>query len=167
LLGEQLQVDQGAMDVLRHEFDLHHVSIPWSVARSPAGSRSRNVEGLIMLNELFEQGVAVKILEGIAAGEHTERSLILALAEDRRRDIVRKTRNGLESAARQGRTGGRPRVINEDKRRAILARRAEGQSPREISRGVGVSLAVVHGEVVTAETREGSATSQATSTSEI
>jgi DNA invertase Pin-like site-specific DNA recombinase len=56
-----------------------------------------------MLNELFEQGVAVKILRGIAAGEHIERSLILdlplALAEDRRRDIVRKTRNGLESAA--------------------------------------------------------------------
>jgi DNA invertase Pin-like site-specific DNA recombinase len=113
------------------------------------------LEGLIMLNELFEQGVAVKILDGIAAGEHTERSLILdlalALAEDRHRDIVRKTRNGLESAARQGRTGGRPRVVDADKRRAILARRAEGQSLREISRGVGVSLAVVHGEVTAAE----------------
>jgi DNA invertase Pin-like site-specific DNA recombinase len=113
------------------------------------------LEGLIMLNALFEQGVAVKILTGIAAGEHTERSLILdlalALAEDRRRDIVRKTRNGLESAARQGRTGGRPRVVDEDKRRAILARRAESQSLREISRGVGVSLAVVHGVVTAAE----------------
>ena len=68
-----------------------------------------------MLNELFEQGVAVKILRRIAAGEHIERSLILdlalALAEDRRRDIVRKTRNGLESAARHGRKGGRPRVV--------------------------------------------------------
>lgn len=114
------------------------------------------LEGLFMLNELFEQGVAVKILDGIAAGEHTERSLILdlalALAEDPRRDIVRKTRNGLESAARRGRTGGRPRVVDEDKRRAILARRAEGQSLREISRGVGISLAVVHGEVTAAET---------------
>ncbi|WP_446474012.1 hypothetical protein [Actinomadura opuntiae] len=42
--------------------------------------------------------------EGIAAGEHTERSLILdlalALAEDRRRDIIRKTNNGLEAARR-------------------------------------------------------------------
>ncbi|GGP09554.1 hypothetical protein LDL08_15335 [Nonomuraea glycinis] len=41
------------------------------------------------------------MLEGIAAGEHTERSLILdlalALSEDRRRDIVRKTKNGLEA----------------------------------------------------------------------
>ncbi|MFD4353696.1 helix-turn-helix domain-containing protein [Nocardia sp. NPDC058518] len=38
-------------------------------------------------------------------------------------------------------------MVDDDKRRAIMARRAEGQSLREISRGVGVSLAVVHGEV--------------------
>jgi len=117
------------------------------------------LEGLIVLNDLFERGVAVKVLEGIAAGEHTERSLILdlalALAEDRRRDIVRKTRSGLESAARAGRRGGRPRVVDADKRRAILARRAEGQSLRAIARGVGVSLAVVHGEFRAAENDPG------------
>ncbi|KIA61347.1 recombinase family protein [Nocardia vulneris] len=117
-----------------------------------AARLGRNLhEGLIVLNDLFQQGISVKILEGIAVGEHTKRSLILdlalALAEDRRRDIVRKTRDGLQAARRQGRTGGRPRVVDDDKRRAILARRAEGQSLREISRGVGVSLAVVHGEV--------------------
>jgi DNA invertase Pin-like site-specific DNA recombinase len=109
------------------------------------------LEGLVVLNDLFQQGIQVKILHGIAAGEHTERSLILdlalALAEDRRRDIARKTRDGLDAAARRGRKGGRPRVVDDDKRRAILARNAEGQSLREISRGVGVSLAVVHGEV--------------------
>lgn len=113
------------------------------------------LEGLIVLNDLFERGVAVKILDGIAAGEHTERSLIpdlaLALAEDRRRDIVRKTKSGLESAARAGRRGGRPRAVDADKRRAILARRAEGQSLRQIARGVGVSLTVVHREVKAAE----------------
>ncbi|GAJ82783.1 hypothetical protein NBRGN_057_02900 [Nocardia brasiliensis NBRC 14402] len=63
-------------------------------------------------------GWPTKILKGIATGEHTERSLILdlalALAEDRRRDISRKTRDGLESARRQGRTGGRPRVVDDD-----------------------------------------------------
>lgn len=108
-------------------------------------------EGLIVLTDLFERGVAVKILEGIAAGEHTERSLILdlalALAEDRRRDIVRKTKNGLAAAARRGRKGGRPRVVDEDKRLVIHARRAKGESLREIARGVGVSVAVVHREV--------------------
>ena len=56
------------------------------------------LEGLIVLNDLFQRGVGVKVLEGIAAGEHTERSLILDLAEDRRRDIARKTNNGLEAA---------------------------------------------------------------------
>lgn len=113
------------------------------------------LEGLIVLNDLFNAGIAVKILDGIAAGEHKERSFVLdmalALAEDRRRDISRKTRNGLEAAARRGRKGGRPRVVDDDKRRAILARRSEGQSLREIARGVGISLAVVHGVVQAAE----------------
>lgn len=106
------------------------------------------LEGLIVLNELFHRGVAVKVLEGIAAGEHTERSLVLdialALAEDRRRDIARKTKNGLDAARIRGRIGGRPTVVDDDKRRAILARCGEGESLRTIARGVGVSLAVVH-----------------------
>ena len=92
------------------------------------------LEGLIVLNDLFEQGVAVKILDGIAAGEHTERSLILdlalALAEDRRRDIVRKTRNGLESAARadagrappRGRRRQTPRDPGPPRRGSVPAR---------------------------------------------
>ncbi|MGV9679110.1 recombinase family protein [Nocardia sp. NPDC003482] len=119
------------------------------------------LEGLIVLNDLFQQGISVKILHGIAAGEHTERSflldLALALAEDRRRDIARKTRDGLDAAARRGRKGGRPRVVDDHKRRAILAHHAEGQSLREIARGVGVSLAVVHGEVEAARTAESAA----------
>ncbi|MEV6854675.1 recombinase family protein [Streptomyces microflavus] len=75
------------------------------------------LEGLVVLNDLFERGVAVKVLEGIAAGDHTERSFILdlalALAEDRRRDIVKKTKNGLESARKQGRVGGRKPVMTD------------------------------------------------------
>jgi DNA invertase Pin-like site-specific DNA recombinase len=74
------------------------------------------LEGLIVLSHLAERGIGVKVLEGIAAGEHTERSLILdlalALAEDRHRDIVRKTRDGLEAARRR-----RP-VVDDDKRAA-------------------------------------------------
>ncbi|MBN9214161.1 MAG: recombinase family protein [Microbacterium sp.] len=106
------------------------------------------LEGLLVLNDLFERGVAVKVLDGVAAGEHTERSLILdlalALAEDRRRDISRKTRSGLDAARARGRVGGRPTVIDADKRAAILARRARDESIREIARGVGVSPATVH-----------------------
>ncbi|WP_246459680.1 recombinase family protein [Streptomyces himalayensis] len=106
------------------------------------------LEGLIVLNDLFQRGIAVNVLEGIASGEHTERSLILdlalALAEDRRRDIVHKTKNGLESARARGRVGGRRPVVEPDRRRVILARRAEGQSIRAIAAAVGVSVGVGH-----------------------
>lgn len=106
------------------------------------------LEGLIVLNDLFQRGIGVKVLEGIAAGEHTERSLILdlalALSEDRRRDIVRKTNNGLEAARKRGRVGGRRPVVDDDKRAAILARRRRGESIRTIAAGVKVSVGVVH-----------------------
>ncbi|WP_448060869.1 recombinase family protein [Cellulomonas hominis] len=106
------------------------------------------LEGLIVLNDLFQRGIAVKVLDGIAAGEHTQRSLILdialALSEDRRRDIVAKTKNGLEAARRRGRVGGRRPVVDDDKHAAILARRARGESIRTIAAGVGISIGVVH-----------------------
>ncbi|MEU3170358.1 recombinase family protein [Streptosporangium sp. NPDC006930] len=106
------------------------------------------LEGLIVLNDLFQRGVGVKALEGIAAGEHTEHSLILdlalALSEDRRRDIVRKTKNGLEAARKSGRVGGRRPVVDDDKRAAILSRRERGESIRTIAAGVKVSVGVVH-----------------------
>lgn len=117
------------------------------------------LEGLIVLTELFERGIAVKVLEGIAAGEHAERSLILdlalALAEDRRRDISRKTKNGLEAARRRGKVGGRPRVIDDDKRAIILARREKGESIRVIARVLDVSVGSVHA-VLSEETTRGS-----------
>ena len=69
-------------------------------------------------------------------------TLALALAEDRRRDIVRKTRDGL--AAARARTGGRPRVVDTDKRRSILARHADGESIRTIARATKVSVGTVH-----------------------
>lgn len=106
------------------------------------------LEGLVVLNDLFSRGIAVKVLDGIAAGEHVERSLILdlalALAEDRRRDIIRKTRNGLEAARARGRVGGRPRVVDADKRRIVLARHADGESIRTIARATKLSVGTVH-----------------------
>ncbi|GHB55296.1 DNA invertase [Streptomyces xanthochromogenes] len=94
------------------------------------------LEGLIVLNDLFERGIAVKVLEGIAAGEHTERSLILdlalALAEDRRRDIVKKTKSGLEAARKRGRVGGRRPVMTEPLVIQAVALRAQGFSLKQI-----------------------------------
>lgn len=123
------------------------------------------VEGLICLSDLFQRGVAVKILEGIAAGEHTERSLILdlalALAEDRRREIVRNTRSGLEAARKRGNVGGRRPVVDDDKRAAILARRERGESIRTIAAGVGVSVGVVHKTLTQANAPEQATTAAA------
>lgn len=111
------------------------------------------IDGMIMLSELFDDGYPVKVLEGIAAGEHRQRSFLIdisfAMAEERRREISRKTKNGLESAKRSGVKLGRKPVVDDDKRRAILARHAEGQSIRAIAKGVGVSVGVVHKTVQT------------------
>ncbi|MEV5189231.1 recombinase family protein [Streptomyces werraensis] len=94
------------------------------------------LEGLIVLNDLFERGIAVKVLEGIAAGEHKERSLILdlalALAEDRRRDIVKKTKDGLAAARKRGRVGGRRPVMTEPLVVQAAALRAQGFSLKQI-----------------------------------
>lgn len=94
------------------------------------------LEGLIVLNDLFERGIAVKVLEGIAAGEHRERSLILdlalALAEDRRRDIVRKTKDGLAAAKARGRVGGRRPVMTEPLVIQAVALRDKGFTIRQI-----------------------------------
>lgn len=110
------------------------------------------LEGLIVLTDLFERNVAVKVLEGIAAGEHTERSLILdlalALAEDRRRDIVRKTKDGLAAAKARGKVGGRPSVVNDDMRRIIYARYDEGESIRVIAAAVKVSVGTTHSVLI-------------------
>lgn len=94
------------------------------------------LEGLLMLTDLFERGVAVKVLDGIAKGEHTERSLILdlafALAEDRRRDIVKKTKNGLETARKNGKVGGRRPVMTEALTAQAVALRDKGFTIRQI-----------------------------------
>lgn len=119
------------------------------------------LEGLIVLNDLFGRGVSVKVLDGIAAGEHTERSLILdialALAEDRRRDISRKTRDGLAAARARGIVGGRPSVVDADKRRVLFARRDEGESIRKIADALGISVGTVHKELRQREATVGAA----------
>ena len=51
---------------------------------------------------------------------------------------------GLVAARAQGRNGGRPTVMDEDKLAAARARRARGESPTEIARALGVSRASVY-----------------------
>lgn len=94
------------------------------------------IDGLIVLEDLFSQGIPVKVLEGIAAGEHTERSFVLdlafAIAEDRRRDIVRKTKDGLEAARKRGNRGGRRKVMTEEMTLHAATLREKGYTLRQI-----------------------------------
>ncbi|WP_405848200.1 recombinase family protein [Streptomyces niveus] len=73
--------------------------------------------GLVTLAELFERNISVKVIEGVGAGEHTEMNLLLelalVLASERRRDIVKKTKDGLAAARTRGRVGGRRPVMTE------------------------------------------------------
>ncbi|MEU6048921.1 recombinase family protein [Streptomyces xanthochromogenes] len=92
--------------------------------------------GLMTLAGLFERNIAVKVLEGVGAGEHTEMNLLLelalVLASERRRDIVKKTKNGLEAARARGRVGGRRPVMTEPLVVQAVALRAKGFSLKQI-----------------------------------
>ncbi|WP_329308308.1 recombinase family protein [Streptomyces microflavus] len=92
--------------------------------------------GLMTLAELFQRNIAVKVLEGVGAGEHTEMNLLLelalVLASERRRDIVKKTKNGLEAARARGRVGGRRPVMTEPLVVQAVALRAKGYSLKQI-----------------------------------
>jgi DNA invertase Pin-like site-specific DNA recombinase len=101
-----------------------------------------------VLNQLFEQSFVVKVLEGMAAGDHDERSLILDagrdIAEHRRRNLSRRIKAGLEAARERGVVGVRPRVIDDDKRAIVLSRSEQGESIRSIAQSLGVSVGAVH-----------------------
>ncbi|WUW83894.1 recombinase family protein [Streptomyces sp. NBC_01453] len=92
--------------------------------------------GLTTLAELFERDIAVKVLTGVGAGEHEESNLLLelalVLATELRRDIVKKTKDGLEVARLRGRIGGRRPVMTEPLVVQAVALRAKGFSLKQI-----------------------------------
>lgn len=92
--------------------------------------------GLVTLAELFERNISVKVLEGVGAGEHKEMNLLLelslVLASERRRDIVKKTKDGLAAARARGRVGGRRPVMTEALTIQALALREKGYTIRQI-----------------------------------
>ncbi|MCT1691610.1 sigma-70 region 4 domain-containing protein [Brevibacterium sp. p3-SID960] len=68
-----------------------------------------------------------------------------------------KSKNGLEVARKRGKDGDQPRVIDDDKRTVILARREKGESIREIAATTGVSVGAVLG--VESEEKAGASSS--------
>ena len=92
--------------------------------------------GLTTLAELFQRNISVKVLDGVGAGEHKEMNLLLelalVLASERRRDIVKKTKDGLVAARTRGRVGGRRPVMTEALTIQAVALKEKGFTLRQI-----------------------------------
>ncbi|MEV5700631.1 recombinase family protein [Streptomyces anthocyanicus] len=106
---------------------------------------------LTIAEELHGRGIALRILTGTLAGSYSPKgegkfffTMMVAFAELERDMIVERTRAGLEAAKAQGRTLGRPSVVNEDVIAAAKARKAKGESVTAIAKALGVSRATLY-----------------------
>ncbi|WP_330174739.1 recombinase family protein [Streptomyces sp. NBC_01498] len=104
-----------------------------------------------MVDALATRGVGFKVLTGALASidpNTPDGRLMLqvvgAMAEFERSLIQERTRAGLDAARAQGRTGGRPAVMDADKLAAAKARRAKGESVTAVAKAVGVSRATLY-----------------------
>ncbi len=70
--------------------------------------------------------------------------VMASLAEMERELTVERTRAGLETARRQGRVGGRKRVMTDGKVEAAKQLLASGRPPRDVAATLGVSLATLY-----------------------
>src|SRR5271165_1254784 len=112
----------------------------------------RSVEGVLTIaDDLHARGIGVRILTGKLSGSYSPAgegkfffTMMAALAELERDIIHERTMAGLAAAKAQGRTGGRPTVMDDDKLAAARARRERGESPTEIAKALGISRASVY-----------------------
>ncbi|MFI5772953.1 recombinase family protein [Streptomyces sp. NPDC051658] len=120
---------------------------------------ARSLIGLVnMVDALAARGVGFKVLTGALASidpNTPDGRLMLqvvgAMAEFERSLIQERTRAGLDAARAQGRTGGRPAVMDADKLAAAKARRAKGESVTAVAKAVGVSRATLYRALADAE----------------
>ncbi|MGI5142249.1 MULTISPECIES: recombinase family protein [unclassified Streptomyces] len=106
---------------------------------------------LTIAEDLHARGVALRILTGTLAGSYSPKgegkfffTMMVAFAELERDMIVERTRAGLDAAKAQGRTGGRPTVMDADKLAAAKARKAKGESVTTIAKALNVSRATLY-----------------------
>ncbi|MFF3512814.1 recombinase family protein [Streptomyces sp. NPDC002573] len=106
---------------------------------------------LTIAENLHARGIALRILTGTLAGSYSPKgegkfffTMMVAFAELERDMIVERTRAGLNAAKAQGRTGGRPTVMDADKLAAAKARKAKGESVTAIAKALNVSRATLY-----------------------
>ena len=108
-------------------------------------------EVLTIADDLHTQGVGLRILTGTLTGIYNPTGegkyffIMMAAFAEIERDMIReRTMAGLPAARTQGRTGGRPTVMSPGTLAAARARRANGESPTQIAKALGVSRASVY-----------------------
>jgi DNA invertase Pin-like site-specific DNA recombinase len=101
-----------------------------------------------LLADLTEQGVYVEsISDGLNSSTPTGRAMLqmLAIFAEMERSFIReRTTAGLAAAKAQGRIGGRPKVLDGKRAKQAQALRDSGETPAEIARTLGVSVATVY-----------------------
>ncbi|MGW4858940.1 recombinase family protein [Kocuria palustris] len=106
------------------------------------------VDGLETLLDLVDRGVTVKVLKGLAAGEHNGDSELLPdireLRQLRRELQSSRIQAGIQAAREQGVSHGRPRTISDETQLEIRMRRDRGESLRSIAESAGVSIGTTH-----------------------
>ena len=107
-----------------------------------------------IVSDLNAKGVAFKVLDDNAVDTTSRTGKlvmgILALIAEFETEIRRERQmEGIAKAKAEGRTGGRPTLVTDEVRKAILKSRKGGASIRVIAAEVGLSKATIH-KVVTA-----------------
>ena len=111
---------------------------------------ARNLwEGLKTIQELHDQGINIRSLaEGLDTGDGSPTSrlmlhMLLSLAEWERDTIRDRIRAGVDRAAAEGRTGGRPPALSSEKVEAVKIFLEHGGSVSAAARAFGVSRPTV------------------------
>ncbi|MEU8521400.1 recombinase family protein [Streptomyces sp. NBC_01216] len=109
------------------------------------------IDLVTLVDGLSTRGVGFKVLTGALADidpATADGRLMLqvvgAMAEFERSLIKERTKAGLKAAKAQGRTGGRPSVITDDKLTVARARKVKGESVSAIAKAIGVSRATLY-----------------------
>ena len=113
---------------------------------------ARNLwEGLKTIEELHDQGINIRSLaEGLDTGDDSPTSrlmlhMLLSLAEWERDTIRDRIKAGVDRAAAEGRTGGRPPALSPEKAEAVRDFLENGGSVSAAARTFGVSRPTVRG----------------------
>lgn len=105
------------------------------------------IDNVRIVTELGERGIEFRSLaDGVdttTPGGECTFTILSALAQMERRLIVERTNAGLETARKNGRIGGRPRVMTPERIEQAVRMRADGKSKAHIARTLGVGATTI------------------------